>query len=183
MGVTGVTGAVDVAWDAVLIDGRSGSGKTSLAARALADFRRAGRRPRLLRVEDLYPGWDGLAAGADAVPAVLASGVYRRYDWLAGTFKETVHLPPGVPLIIEGCGAITEENFAAVRDWVVRVAPAREPRVCAVWLQCAADTRKSRALARDGDAFAPNWERWAAQEDAYFDRHEPWRIADVVRAG
>src|SRR5690606_29833513 len=44
----------------VLIDGRSGSGKTTLATALAA------RLPgtQLVRLDDFYPGWDGLEAGS-----------------------------------------------------------------------------------------------------------------------
>ena len=38
----------------------------------------------------------------------------------------------------------------------------------------------SRALARDGETYAPHWERWAAHEEAYLDRHDPRAAADLV---
>ena len=53
----------------VLIDGRSGAGKSTLAA-ALA----ARLGTPLLALDSLYPGWDGLAAGAVAVDS---SGMRR----------------------------------------------------------------------------------------------------------
>jgi cytidylate kinase len=37
-----------------------------------------------------------------------------------------------------------------------------------VWLEAPATVRKERALARDGDTYAPHWDRWAAQEDAVY---------------
>ena len=196
----------------VLLDGRSGSGKTSWAAELLARFRATGRSPQLLQVEDLYPGWDGLAAGSAAVARVLAEGEYRRYDWIAGAFAETRPIDHRRPLVIEGCGAITAENLRAAEDWAERRAAADRPgdldaaardadprggdarrvegsgsgtpdeggrgRVRALWLDCPDALRRERALARDGDTFAPHWERWAAQERAHFGRHEPWRLAD-----
>ena len=68
---TAVAGAVDAAsaegrTPIILIDGPSGAGKSSLADRLLAVWPAAGR-PRLVRMDDLYPGWDGLDAGSEAV--------------------------------------------------------------------------------------------------------------------
>ncbi|UOQ58018.1 hypothetical protein MUN78_04025 [Leucobacter allii] len=227
--------------DVVILDGRSGSGKTSLAARIAERFRADGRPAAVLHVEDLYPGWDGLALGSRAVSEALTTGVYRRYDWEARAFAERVPVPAGVPLIIEGCGALTAANLAAAvarvragrservdADAAARVradaaeraradaaarrnadgaAPGRSAagtgervsamraageiaggsgaarqRVRAVWLDCPEALRRERALARDGDVFAPHWERWAAQEAAFFAAHEPWALADEVIA-
>ena len=33
-----------------------------------------------------------------------------------------------------------------------------------VWLEAPEGLRRERALSRDGQTFAPHWERWAAQE-------------------
>src|SRR5665811_2548520 len=69
----------------VAVDGPSGAGKTDFAA-ALAE-----RLPsaQLLHMDDLYPGWDGLAQAVadlhDQVLAPLAAGeqaAYRRWDWV-----------------------------------------------------------------------------------------------------
>lgn len=187
--------AVATPCDVLLIDGRSGSGKTSLAARVVRDLREAGVEPQLLRVEDLYPGWDGLAAGSRALAEVLDRGVYHRYDWYAEAFAEEHRIDPQPPLVVEGCGAITRANLAAARRWAERAQGTGEAqgtradrgtggtRVRSLWLDCPAELRRSRALARDGEVYAPHWDRWAAQEDALYAEHEPWRLADrVLRA-
>lgn len=180
-------------FDVLLIDGRSGSGKTSLAARIVRELRGAGAagadphdphhstaEPQLLRVEDLYPGWDGLAEGSAALAAVLDEGRYHRYDWYAGTFAEEHRIALRPPLVIEGCGAITARNLAAARRWAVRAA-GEGAVVRSLWLDCPDEVRRSRALARDGDSYAPHWDRWATQEDTLYAEHEPWRLADDVR--
>lgn len=167
-------------FDALLIDGRSGSGKTSLAARIVRELRGAGAEPQLLRVEDLYPGWDGLAAGSDSLSEVLDEGRYRRYDWYAGAFAEEHRIDLRAPLVIEGCGAITVRNLAAARRWALRAVGERAV-VRSLWLDCPDGVRRSRALARDGESYAPHWDRWAAQEDALYAVHEPWRLADETR--
>ena len=51
----------------VLIDGRSGSGKTTLAKH----LRRLWDGSQILRLDDVYPGWDGLAWAADHVTTEL----------------------------------------------------------------------------------------------------------------
>lgn len=163
--------------DVILIDGRSGSGKTSLAEQLVRRFQLDGRAVEILHVEDLYPGWDGLAAGSSAVATVLAAGGYRRYDWERGTFAEWVALRTGVPLVIEGCGAITSKNLAAAGGWARRRG---KDVVRSVWIEALTELRRSRALTRDGDMFAPHWERWAAQEDDLFALTRPDLLADTV---
>jgi uridine kinase len=157
----------------LLIDGRSGSGKTVLAARISA-----GSGAQTLHVEDLYLGWEGLAAGSLSVSAALDRGKYQRYDWIAGEFAEKVRIDPASPLVIEGCGAITDENLAAARRWAER--SGLPGGVRGIWLECPEQVRRERALARDGEMFAPYWESWAAQEDVHFALHEPWRLADEI---
>ena len=67
----------------VLIDGRSGAGKTSFATQ-LARARSA----LLISIDDAYPGWDGLDAGSwhiySRVLVPWSSGVqgsYQTWDW------------------------------------------------------------------------------------------------------
>ena len=60
----------------ILIDGRSGSGKTELARSIAAHWPEA----QLVRLDDLYPGWDGLDAGSAAVPGILTDFRWRAWD-------------------------------------------------------------------------------------------------------
>lgn len=159
----------------VVIDGRSGSGKTSLAAEVAAEL-----GAEQLHLEDLYPGWDGLAAGASGVAEALRRGEYRRYDWHAGAFAESRRIDPGRPLVIEGCGAVTASNLRAARRFAGRGA-----RLWSVWLECPVDVRRTRALGREseggGAAFAPHWDAWAAAEDAHFRAELPFALANEIR--
>ncbi|CAG7599826.1 hypothetical protein LEUCIP111803_00331 [Leucobacter soli] len=163
----------------VLIDGRSGSGKTTFAAQ-LAEESGA----QILHLEDLYPGWDGLAAGSRAVADVLRAGEYRGYDWLAGDFGDGwVALDPARPLVIEGCGAVTARNLRAVRDFIASAGStvARTPApVRSLWLECPAPLRRQRALARDGEIFAPHWDSWAAQEETQIAAERPIALVDEI---
>lgn len=150
------------------IDGRSGSGKTDLAVALAA------RLPAtVVHLDDLYVGWHGLA---DALPAVCADllvplaagrpGRYRRYDWVAGRPAELVTVPPADLVVIEGVGALAVD---CVAEYALRV-----------WLDAPPETRRRRALARDGDTFAPHWQEWADQEDQVFAQHPARAAADLV---
>ncbi|WP_432547064.1 nucleoside/nucleotide kinase family protein [Kineococcus sp. SYSU DK004] len=152
----------------VAVDGPSGAGKTVLAG-ALA----AALTAPLLHVEDLYPGWDGLAVSvpllADGVLTPLAAGRpgrYRRWDWTADAPGAVVEVPPAPLLVVEGVGC----GARAAARWVSRL----------VWVQAPAGVRRERALARDGDVYAPHWERWAAQETRLFAAEGTRERADVV---
>ncbi|MCW5954355.1 MAG: 4-amino-4-deoxy-L-arabinose transferase [Propionibacteriaceae bacterium] len=154
----------------VLIDGPSGAGKSTLARELL---KCASGTTQLLSLDDVYPGWDGLAAGADEVAteavvplAAGRRGHWRPYDWTAGTKVAPVGIDPGVPLIIEGVGALhpLSSPLASGRAWV----------------DAPTATRQERAFARDGDGYRPHWERWAAQEAMYFQQATPKARADIV---
>lgn len=147
-GRTPPRGAVRV----IALDGPSGAGKTTLA-RALA----AELDAPVVCMDDLYPGWGGLAAG----PGLLAAQVleplargeqasYRRFDWLANRYAERVAVPPCSLLVVEGVGstAFPAGDYAALR----------------VWLDADEDVRRERGLARDGLAYAPHWDAWMRQE-------------------
>src|SRR5699024_11004483 len=72
----------------VALEGRSGSGKSTVALQARQVLATRDTSVHLLSMEDLYPGWEGLTASADLlhdwVLAPLARGerpAWRRYDW------------------------------------------------------------------------------------------------------
>lgn len=132
----------------VTIDGYSGSGKSTLAAALV----RLVNGWQVLHLDDWYPGWDGLAAGADIARRIAAdlrggrASSYEAWDWENGTTGATIRVPLS-PTIIEGCGAIEAEA-----DLTIWIADPGE------------DERRSRALARDGQTYAPHWRRWAEQD-------------------
>jgi hypothetical protein len=158
----------------VLIDGRSGAGKTSLARALVARWPLAGR-VQLVALDSLYPGWDGLADGVDlARDQILVPharglvGVWQRWDWDAAAPAEAHAVDPSLPLVVEGAGILTPVT--------ARLSDVR------VWVDSPAPSRKARALRRDGDAYRPYWERWARQEDAHITRDQPSRLATHVFA-
>ena len=132
----------------VTIDGYSGSGKSTLAA-ALA---RLVNGWQVLHLDDWYPGWDGLEAGAEIARRIAAdlrggcTSSYEAWDWENGATGATIPVPLA-PTIIEGCGAIEAEADLAI--WIAD--PGEEER-------------RHRALARDGQTYAPHWQRWADQD-------------------
>ena len=147
----------------VLVDGRSGTGKTTLG-----DALGARIGARVVHLDDVYPGWDGLRAAADAVVSDVlgAPSGYRRWDWAASAPAEWVPVDPDVPLVVEGCGALSRAS-----------APLATLRV---WLEADDAVRRDRAIGRDGEVFAREWERWAAQEAAFIAEEDPAALADVV---
>jgi uridine kinase len=154
----------------VAIDGRSGAGKTVLAA---------GLQPQLgapvVALEDLYGGWDGLKRGIDLLVSEVLEPLdggraarVPRYDWVAGEWAEPAVLEPPETLIVEGVGA-GARRAAAFESLLV-------------WVEVTAPTRKKRALDRDGETFAPYWDQWATQEDLMLAReHTPDRADIIIR--
>jgi len=153
----------------VLIDGRSGAGKSTLAV-ALADTlaHRLGRPIQVVSLDDCYPGWGGLSAGAAMVPVMLepvAPG-YRRYDWIGGRPTDWVMLDPREPIIIEGSGALTRAS-----------APLASSRI---WMDAPEPVRRQAVEVRDGPV-GDWWDTWAAQEDRHIAENDPEHLADIVR--
>jgi hypothetical protein len=156
----------------VLIDGRSGAGKTSLARALVARWPLAGR-VQLVALDSLYPGWDGLDEGVELAREQIlvphargAIGVWQRWDWDAQAPAEAHAVDPSLPLVVEGSGLLTDST-----------APLGDLRV---WLESPPQSRKHRALSRDGDGYRPYWEQWAHQEDRHVARDEPARRATHV---
>lgn len=139
------------------VDGPAGSGKSTVAAGLAA---RLGPAP-IVAMDDLYPGWDGLA---DAAPLLvqnvlepLARGSparYRRYDWKLGLYTDLVDVPAADVLVVEGCGS----GSRIVAPYLSVL----------LWVEAPEAVRLARGIARDGEAFRPHWERWARQEKVLF---------------
>ena len=153
----------------VLIDGRSGSGKSTLAQQLCA----AWPSSAVLRLDDIYPGWDGLAWTVDHLRSALLEpraagrpGQWRGWDWVAGAPADWHDVEPAQRLIVEGVGALTAAN-RALAD-------------LGVWVDTPDVERKRRALLRDGDMYLPHWDQWAAQEDDYIARYDPRSVADWI---
>lgn len=157
------------------VDGPSGAGKTTLADEIVADLEaRAPGTVALVRMEDLYPGWDGLRAatsrlaGEVLVPLLAGRPAdYLRWDWATGTWGTRRDHVPARPLtVVEGVGAGT-----------LAVAPML---TALVFVDAPEQVRHDRAMARDGATYRDHWERWARQERAYFDQERPAQRADAT---
>lgn len=152
----------------VCVDGPSGAGKSALADRLAAALGGC----QVVHMDDLYPGWDGLA---EAVPLLVSQvlrplatgqdGAYHRYDWRAGRYAERHEVPVAGALVVEGvgCGARQPATYASLL----------------VWVDAPRDVRFARGIERDGESYRPLWERWAVQEEALFAREGTRGRADV----
>src|SRR6476620_4776334 len=143
----------------IAIDGRSGAGKTTLAVELAARLR-AHHKVSLFHLEDIYPGWDGLAAGVERyVSTVLTplsrgeAATWTSWDWENHYDGEARVTLPAEIVIVEGVGAAAE----AARPMLDAV----------VWAESPDDVRRTRALDRDGATYEPYWDQWAAQEEEW----------------
>ena len=151
----------------ILIDGKSGVGKSRLAAHMAGSL-----GATLVELDEVYPGWGGLAAGRDAVIAEVirpfrdgTDGSYVSWDWGRNAPHKRILVPWTDVLIVDGCGVSTPES-RALADVVV-------------WVDCDEDVRQSRLFLRDGtdfDEHVPNWER---QVDAHIRDNDPIASATV----
>lgn len=150
----------------VLIDGRSGAGKTEYAKALVHEGGAV-----LVSLDEVYPGWDGLDAGSwhiaqsVIIPMSLGQpGRYRRWDWHHQAPGDWVDIPQGQRLVIEGCGVLRTE--------IAQVDALR------LWIDAPESIRRERAMSRDGEMYLPHWQRWALQEERFAALHGGQKLAD-----
>lgn len=154
-----------------LIDGPSGSGKTTLADLIARNW--PNEKPiQVVHMDDIYPGWNGLEQGSALMAEVLNNRAlmqparFRAYDWKKAHHTHWVELNPGADVIVEGCGAMSEEASAA--------AQAR------IWLDADEGLRKQRALSRGGEGFEMHWDEWSEQFNNFVSFADPKRFASLT---
>jgi uridine kinase len=165
----------------ILIDGRAASGKSSLAAELKnVLFKELEQAPRLIHMDDLYPGWEGLQLGSfylnQQILQPLKSGKpahWQMWDWQQGERGRADEpgngwreFSGGTPLIVEGCGALSRVS-SELADY-------------RIWIEAPKDLRHSRWLERDGEKFNDFWHIWAAQEDEFYEQEKSKQLADLV---
>lgn len=158
----------------VLIDGRAGAGKSTLAEHLQnALFRTLEVAPRVVHMDDLYPGWDGLEAGADFLYRFILNPLSRGeqpswqvYDWAKGQRDGWREFAGGTPLIVEGCGSLNQRS-AELAD-------------LSVWIEVDEAERLRRWIEREGDD--SHWAGWAAQELDLYARERSIELASTVYA-
>lgn len=153
----------------VLIDGRSGAGKTTFAGRLglATGF-------QVIHLDDFYPGWGGLTEGSEIVKnSILRKDEpgYYRWDWEHDRRGVWVPINPLADLVIEGVGALTKQNVRAAVQRDGGTVPEGE-ETCGglscltVWIDAPLQLRRTRALRRD-PSFQNFWGMWARQEDRF----------------
>lgn len=158
----------------VAVDGPSGAGKTDFAA-ALLRHLPSDCVLQVVHMDDLYPGWDGLAQAVcdlhERVLAPLARGeqaAYRRWDWERQRYGGWHTLPATDLLLVEGVGSGAQ--------------PGWQLESTLIWLEADRDERFRRGIERDGEAYLPHWQRWAGSEDALFAADRTRDRADLIIA-
>lgn len=152
----------------VLIDGRSGAGKTTIAKQIAAQ-----NNAQLVQLDELYPGWEGLRAGVQlAISEVILQCRVPQFNWQTMRFGIPRTLNRQQRLVLEGCGVLTPDLISAARR--------TGARVITIWVECDEAERKARALARDGVSYENRWETWAAQEQQHIADHNPQQLAQKI---
>ena len=164
----------------VLIDGRAAAGKSSFANQ-LAElyFKSEKQAARIISMDDLYPGWDGLASGSLYLLSHILSPLaqtktahWQVWDWAenrrgaADAVNGQREFSGGTALIIEGCGSISRQT-SELSD------------LC-VWLEADAAVRKTRFHQRDSGRFDGYFATWSAQEDEYYQREKSAELAQII---
>lgn len=139
----------------IAIDGLTGSGKTHLATELADRLARIGTQVSTLAIEDLVPGWDGLADGVArarrGVETVMGgdTATLLTWDWVAmapGPMRALAPVPGGI-LVVEGCGALAA--VAGISALRVRV-------------EAPDDVRRARLAVRD--PYSWDVAAWETQE-------------------
>lgn len=162
------------------VDGRSGAGKSTVAARLAAALPRAAvvSTDDVAWHEPLF-GWAGLLREGVLRPARDGRSVrFVPPAWASRGRAGAIEVPAGLDLlVVEGTGS----GQAALSDLLDAV----------VWVQSDEHEAKARGLARDvasgvngGEAAAEEfWAGWMAHEDPFFEADRPWSRADAILAG
>jgi uridine kinase len=156
----------------VLIDGRAGSGKSTFAEALQQQLFRDGESaPRVIHMDNIFEGWDGLALGSDYMVRFILQPLARRetaswqdWSWVKNQRSSWREFSGGTPLIVEGCGSLTERS--------------KEHADISIWLEASEETRRERWIQRE--RHLEKFDFWAAQELDFYAREKSQSLADLV---
>ena len=158
----------------VAVDGRSGSGKTTVSERVCAAVPRA----VVVHTDDVawhqaILDWDDLLADGVLRPLQRGEPVrFRPPAWTQWSRDGAIDVPAdGELVIVEGVGAARRELMPLL-DLVV-------------WVQSDLVESKRRAIERDGgdEEAVSFWDLWMAEELPFLARQRPWERAAFIVAG
>ena len=156
----------------VLIDGRAGSGKSTFAEKLQQQLFRDGESaPRVIHMDNIFEGWEGLSLGSDYMVRFILNPLARKetaswqdWSWVKNERSSWREFSGGTPLIVEGCGALTERS--------------KEHAFMSLWLEASEETRRKRWLERE--RHLDKFDFWAAQELDFYAREKSKSLADLV---
>jgi len=156
----------------ILIDGRAGSGKSTFAESLQQQLFRDGESaPRVIHMDNIFEGWDGLALGSDYMVRFILQPLARRetaswqdWSWVKNQRSSWREFSGGTPLIVEGCGSLTERS--------------KEHADISIWLEASEETRRARWIQRE--RHLEKFDFWAAQELDFYAREKSQSLADLV---
>ena len=156
----------------VLIDGRAGSGKSTFAESMQQQLFRDGESaPRVIHMDNIFEGWDGLALGSDYMVRFILQPLARQetaswqdWSWVKNQRSSWREFSGGTPLIVEGCGSLTERS--------------KEHADISIWLEASEETRRERWIQRE--RHLEKFDFWAAQELDFYAREKSQSLADLV---
>jgi hypothetical protein len=158
----------------VAVDGRSGSGKTTIAER----LRAAVTGAEVVHTDDIAWwhsrfGWDDLMISGVLDPIHRGQPVhYRPPAWEERGRPGQIDVSAHAPLVIvEGVGAARGE-LTHLLD-------------AAIWVQSDFVEAERRAVTRDGgdSTAAARWHEWMAEEVPFLATDRPWERATLIIAG
>ena len=156
----------------VLIDGRAGSGKSTFAEALQQQLFRDGESaPRVIHMDNIFEGWDGLALGSDYMVRFILQPLARQetaswqdWSWVKNQRSSWREFSGGTPLIVEGCGSLTERS--------------KEHADFSIRLEASEETRRARWIQRE--RHLDKFDFWAAQELDFYSREKSQSLADLV---
>ena len=156
----------------ILIDGRAGSGKSTFAEQLQQQLFRDGESaPRVIHMDNIFEGWEGLSLGSDYMVRFILNPLARKetaswqdWSWVKNERSSWREFSGGTPLIVEGCGALTERS--------------KEHAFLSLWLEASEETRRARWIERE--RHLDKFDFWAAQELDFYAREKSQSLADLV---
>lgn len=165
----------------VAIDGRGGSGKSTIARniQAISD------EVTIVQMDDLYrpsserpgnalqlpPGssfdWPRLEREVLQPLRHGRPAAFRRYDWESDALREVISVKATGIVVVEGCYSMLPQ-LASWFDFTI-------------WVECDAATCLERGIARSGEAEREIWTtEWAPLEDRYIEQQRPMTRAQLI---